>query len=306
MATPRLDPPLARAGAATLAWALFVGGWVVLGALGRATSVLWFSGLVPVATWLAVAGVATALGGRRAPPPGQVFAAAMLALAGLAWSARGGGAVAALVVAVGWGVLSCSAARLADDLGAAFAPGCTAVAGSLQDGASWLAFGARWTMLPMMAALAVSSDWCAGLGLSAGQGVALHLAAMLAPAMVLRGRTSPLWVAAFMLAGLLAVPLWPGVRGWMAMSLLHALAWGIAWSRQREALHVAGARARAWAMMAPALTVLALGVTIAEFGPRGLVAVHVVLGAVSLAGAASWILAGPRRQAHAPHKEKLS
>jgi hypothetical protein len=227
-------------------------------------------------------------------------------VAALAWSARGGGAFAALGVAAGWGMLSCAAARLADERGAAFAPGCAAVAGPLHDGASWLAFGARWTMLPMMAALAVSSDWCAGLGLSAGQGVALHLAAMLAPAIVLRGRTSPLWVAAFMLAGVLAVPLWPGVRGWMAMSLLHAVAWGIAWSQQREALHMAGAHVPAWAMMAPALTVLALGVTIGEFGPRGLVAVHVVLGAVSLVGAASWILAGPRRQAPAPHKEKLS
>jgi len=306
MATPLLEAPLARAGATTLAWALFIGAWVVLGALGRATSVLWFSGLLPVATWLAVSSMAMALGRRRAPARGPVCAAAMLALAGLAWCALGGGAVAALAVAVGWGVLSCAAARLADDLGAAFAPGCAAVPGLLQDGASWLAFGARWTMLPMMAALAVSSDWCAGLGLSAGQGMALHLAAMLAPAIVLRARTSPLWVAAFMLAGLLAVPLWPGVRGWMAMSLLHALAWGIAWSRQREVLHTAGARARPLAMMAPALTVLALGTTIAQFGPRGLVAVHVVLGAVSLAGAASWILAGPRGQAHAPHKEKLS
>jgi hypothetical protein len=58
--------------------------------------------------------------------------------------------------------------------------------------------------------------------------------------------------------------------------------------------------------MAPGLTVLALGETIVESGPQGLVAVHVMPGAVSLAGTASWILAGPGRQAHAPHKEKLS
>jgi hypothetical protein len=301
----------ARAGATTLAWALFIGGWLVLGALGRATSVLWFSGLLPVATWLAVAGAATAFGRRRAPSRALVVAAALLTVASLAWCGASGDAAAATSAAVGWGVLSCAAARRADEVGAGVAPGCAVVPGLPLDAAGWLAFGARWTMLPMMAALAVSSDWCAGLGLSAGQGVALHVAAMLAPAVLLRACRSPLWMAAFMLAGVAAVPLWPGVRGWMAMSLLHAVAWGIAWAQQREAPHAGGSRSpdprdEGWSRMAPAVTVLGLGVTIAQFGPRGLVAVHVALGALSLAGAASWMLAGCRRQAHAPHKERLS
>ena len=37
-----------------------------------------------------------------------------------------------------------------------------------------------------------------------------------------RALRSPLWIAVFMAAGVAALPLVPGVRGWMALSLLHA------------------------------------------------------------------------------------
>jgi hypothetical protein len=68
------------------------------------------------------------------------------------------------------------------------------------------------------------------------------------------------------------------------------------------------AAAPAWA---PAAGVLALGAMIAGFGLDVLVAVHVGLGALSLAGAAGWIIVVAWRHAHAqgartPHKEMLS
>ena len=219
-----------------LAWALFVGGWLVLGALGRSTSALWVSGLGPVAAWLAVAGGITAFARGRALSFTAVVAATLLTVVGFACCVQWGSGLAAQAAAVGWGVLSCAASRrMGVGEWAAFAPGCATLPGSPADAMHWPAFGARWAMLPMMAAMAVASDWCAGIGVSAGQGIALHLAAMLGPALLLRGLRSPLWITAFMAAGVVALPLLPGVRGWMAMSLLHAVAWGIAWSQEIDA-----------------------------------------------------------------------
>ncbi len=303
----------ASAAAMALAWALFVGAWLVLGTLGHSTSPLWFSGLVPVAAWLAIAGGISAFARKGAPSRTAVTAAALLTVVGVACCVRWGSGFAALVAAGGWGVLSCAASRRAGaGRWAEFAPGCALLPGSLVDPMLGPAFGARCTMLPMMAGMAVASDWCAGISVSAGQGVALHLAAMLAPALLLRGLRSPLWIAACMGAGLLALPLLPGVRGWMAMLLLQALAWGIAWS---QALHAAPApvsrratrdRVSAWLALVPPASVLGLGLAIGAFGLEGLVAVHVALGALSLAGAAGWIVAGTWRHTHSAQKETLS
>lgn len=101
--------------ARTLAWALLIGGWLVLGELGRVQLPLWAGGLAPVALWLGVAGCALRFGrsvllsGRRLR---EVIAiASLVTAAALAWAALGGGAVAALSAAAGWGVLLVAASR---------------------------------------------------------------------------------------------------------------------------------------------------------------------------------------------------
>ena len=284
---------LAHAAPEALAWGLFAGGWLVLGALGRATSVLWFAGLAPVGAWLVTAGALSAFGRRARPSRGTVIVAAAVTGASLAWCARFGDAAAALLAAAGWGVLSCAASRSAG----ALAPACAVAPQALADPACWPAFAARWAMLPMMAALAVSPDWCAGLGLSTRQDVALHLAAMLLPAAVLRGRVSPAWIALAMAASLAALAAWPGVRGWAALSLLQALAWGLAVPRRED---VRAMRASPWWTVAPGLVVFALGALVAAFGLPGLVLVQAALALASLAGAGAWMLA--RAWPHAPRR----
>ena len=302
-----------------LAWTLFVGAWLVLGSLGRSTSMLWFAGLGPVATWLAATVATSAIAGKRGPSRRLVAVAGLLTAGGLAIGDRTGSGAAVFAAAAGWGVLSCAASRRAGASGdAGIAPACIVPPRAWADPAAWPAFGARWAMLPMMAALAVQSDWCAGIGVSPAQGVALHLAAMLAPAALLRlapaprSLHSPLWIAVFMAAGVAALPLVAGVRGWMAMSLLHALAWGLAWSQDLpRAGKVASRRSgRAsgdtWLALSPAVGVLALGATIAAFGLDGLVAVHVALGALSLAGAMGWLIVDARHHAQLRQEERLS
>jgi hypothetical protein len=319
MASQPPESSVARhVGAIALAWALFVGGWLVLGALGRSTTPLWFSGLGPVAAWLAVAGVIPALSRGRAPTRAMVVAAAALTAVGLVASVHWESSIAAWTTAIGWDVLTCAASRrINGGRAAAFAPGCIRRVRALADTASWPALGARWAMLPMMAALAVQSDWCAGIGLSAGQGVALHLAAMLAPVALLRGLRllrlkqppfSPLWIAAFMAAGVAALPMWPGVRGWMTMSLLHAVAWGVAWSQDIAAVPRTASRrwTSVWHALVPAAVVLALGTAIAEFGLEGLVAVHIGLGVLSLAGAVAWIVSDAWHHEYPQQKETLA
>ena len=310
---------VSRVGAGVAAWTLFVGAWLVLGALGRSTSPLWFTGLGPVATWLAVAGFAGLLTRRRPMPPGVVLVALVATAGGLAIGLRDGSAGAVLAAAAGWGVLSCVVSRRVDAVGGvAFTPGCVEASWPRAEPADWPVVGARWAMLPMMAALGIQSDWCAGIGLSPGQGVTLHLAAMLAPAALLwlspplRVLRSPTWIATAMVAGVAVLPLVPGLRGWMAMSLVHACAWSLAWSRDVAATRDAPSRpgapvARdAWRAACPAAAVLALGAAIDAFALDGLVAAHVALGVASLAGAAACRIAGARRHGRSGHEETRS
>lgn len=173
-------------------------------------------------------------------------------------------------------------------------------------------------MFPVMAALAAQSDWCAGIGVSPTQGTALDLAAMLALATLLRvsprlhGLRSPISVAVFMIAGVAILPLLPGVRDWMVMSLLHPVAWGLAWSQAFVAARASrprgGGRAGRSTRLAlsPAAGLLAVGATIDSFGLDGLINAHRALGALSLAGAVPSISDCAWRQAHPEQEEMLS
>lgn len=101
--------------ARTLAWALLIGGWLVLGTLGHLLLPFRAGGLVPVALWLGVAGVALQCGRSvllSAERLREVVAIAGFASAiALAWAANGGGTVAILSASIGWGILLVAASR---------------------------------------------------------------------------------------------------------------------------------------------------------------------------------------------------
>ena len=239
-----------------------------------------------------------------------------IAGAALAWAIAGdldGGMPVAIAARVALFVLTCGVLLPSlsrphiDDAGA---QGCVAtiVASSKASRAdSWAVAAARWTMLPMMAAMVVAGDWCASGGVTAHAAMALHFGAMFVPALLatlLGGTSRPLRgsaaIATLMTVGVAASLAWPGARGWMAMSLLHAAAWSLAWAQalRREAGARAPARAtttpHAAVAALPALAVLALGALLSRFGIAGLVGVHIGLGAVSAAGAIAWALRAAR------------
>ncbi len=159
--------------------------------------------------------------------------------------------------------------------------------------AGWALGGARWTMLPMMASLTLMTDWCAAGGNQRpSQIVGLHLAAMLLPPLLLHlFRTplrSPSWVALPMATGLVLFQGMPGAQGWMAVSICHAAAWGLAWSTQlsRAAGPCQPVLKTGWmAVLAPAGVVYVLGAALADLGPQALGFVHLGLGSLSVIGA---------------------
>lgn len=99
-----------------LAWALLMGGWLALGALGRLVLPLWADGLGLVALWLGTMGALTYLNpsilhSRRSLRWLTASAGSGTALM-LAWACDGGGVVPALLAAVSWGVLLVAASRM--------------------------------------------------------------------------------------------------------------------------------------------------------------------------------------------------
>jgi hypothetical protein len=182
-----------------------------------------------------------------------------------------------------------------------------------RDPSAWGTHCARWTMLPMMATLVVMAQWCGGdAGITATQWVGLHLAAMLLPPLALMSLPrsprvqawSRAWPTAAMAIGLVLLVAMPGLRGLMAMSLCHSVAWGLAWfavmSRppaMRRAAPISTAPTRLTAALYPAFAVLGIGLALGDFGPAALEAVQAGLGLVATVGAifawwrtAPWIL----------------
>jgi len=98
-----------------------------------------------------------------------------------------------------------------------------------RDGAPAAVMLARWTMLPMMFALAGGDDVCRA-GLSAHAALALHLGAMFAPGVVLRALGVRLHTGLPVLAALVAWPVAMAAGSAMAVvaGLAPALAWGLA------------------------------------------------------------------------------
>jgi len=139
------------AAARTLAWALWLGGWLLLGEFGHRHWPLWFGGLLPLALWLLAIGALLCV---RRPLPAPGLAAALIGAALLAAWGRAEASTVALVL--GWAMGVVGASRVVRQLrhgrpqAAPLAPAC---AGALL---AWaLAGEASWVMLaaPLLALL---------------------------------------------------------------------------------------------------------------------------------------------------------
>ena len=161
----------------------------------------------------------------------------------------------------------------------------------------WPLAAAAVAMLPMMASLSAMADWCGALRWPAATDTALHLAAMLLPALLLQ---APRALARRQLAAgagvLLALGgaslLWPGLPGLLGASLLQTMAWSLGWAamllprppeqRNEGAPDSPPAALRQSAVSAAAM--LLLGLALAQAGPSALSAVHLLLGLLGLLG----------------------
>lgn len=226
------------------------------------------AGLAPFATWVAAIawGVLLALASRAVrrmrlavrgqglQPPSPVPAAVAGAL--LAWAVAGDpiAAAASPVVAAG---LPAVAALMLVLLVPGMGPGAMPTGPGLdgpacrsglfdcalgappaarwRDRRHWPVLAASLAMLPMMASLALMAEACAVAGLAPASVTGLHLAAMLAPALVLHALArsvvpGPRTVAALMVAGGLVAFAVPGPGGLMTAMALQGAAWGLGWA----------------------------------------------------------------------------
>lgn len=354
--------------ARALAWGLWLGAWLALGALGRWASPLAAGGAWPLA--LCLLGVGGGMSALSMLPLSARHLRGALPLLGLtagaAWFAvpRAGGPWALALAALAWGLLLVAASQavrllrqgqgpvpapvlpaavgawaawaVAGDSPAQMGPAgpvalclaavalaalLPAAAGALRrcraglfdcawpvpaaaawrDSAQWPMVAARLSMLPMMAALPWMGEWCAvAFQWSPGVDVALHLGAMLGPAVLLRS-AAPAWllrrpeplVLALQLAGAGALAWQPGLGTLVGAGLSQALAWSLAWSVPLYRRPMSGAcvdpvhggvlgLGRA---AGAAAGVLALGTVLAAQGPWAWMAIQMGLALLALAGA---------------------
>ncbi len=165
-------------------------------------------------------------------------------------------------------------------------------AGAWHDPRQWPLLLAGLAMLPMMAALPWMADWCRGAGFAPQALVALHLAAMFLPALMLRQRLTQ-WsirrLAAICTLCLAGGASWLLVSAapWnlLGLALAHGTAWGLAWAGQLWAPERRGrAGASPWrAALGYALLTLGFGLLVAAWGERGVATAHAALGLAALA-----------------------
>lgn len=176
-------------------------------------------------------------------------------------------------------------------------------AGAWHDARQWPALLAGLAMLPMMAALPLMVVWCRAEAIAPQVTVLLHLAAMFAPALLLRRsieqwsqRTVSTVCAAFLAAGAVVV-LWADAP-WnlLGLAFAHGAAWGLAWAGQLWApdrRSRQGASPLRAAIGYAALT-LAFGAVVEQFGPAGVSATHVALGVAAVLAWLFGVSLGPQ------------
>lgn len=185
-------------------------------------------------------------------------------------------------------------------------------AGSWRDPLQWPTLLAGLAMLPMMATLPLMVAWCRGEAIAPQAIVALHLAAMFAPALLLQRRLAG-WslrrlsavCGACLVAGAL-LALWADApSNLLGPATAHGAAWGLAWAGQ---LWAPDRRSRAgaspWhAALGYALLTLAVGLVVARFGVQGVAGVHVALGlAAGAAGLTGLLLNRQARPWRTPER----
>lgn len=177
-------------------------------------------------------------------------------------------------------------------------------AGAWHDSLQWPTLLAGLAMLPMMASLPLMVAWCRAEAIAPQTVVALHLAAMFAPALLLH-RVSVRWstrtlasVCALGLASGAVVVVWAAAP-WnlLGLAVAQGAAWGLAWAGQ---LWAPDRRSRAGtsalrAAIGYALLTLAFGAVVEQFGAAGVAATHAALG---LAAAAAWLFATASARLH--------
>lgn len=176
--------------------------------------------------------------------------------------------------------------------------------GAWNDAVQWPTLLAGLAMLPMMAAMPLMVAWCRADMIAPQTIVALHLAAMFAPALLLRrwvlGASTQRMAALCALclgAGALAALVLAAPWNLLVLATLHGAAWGLAWAGQ---LWAPGRRSQAgtspWrAALVYALLTLAFGLLVQQLGAAGVTAAHAVLG---LAASLAWLIGAlvrPRR-----------
>ncbi len=151
-------------------------------------------------------------------------------------------------------------------------------------------------MLPMMAALPEMAERCASDGLKASAVAALHFAAMVCPAWLLRNRLGH-WprarlagvVGACLGAGGFAIALGEHRGALLAGMLLHGVAWSLAWAgpmlaRDSPARGPMPATRQCLTALATAAAVVLLAGAIATAGTDALRLAHGALALLALAG----------------------
>jgi hypothetical protein len=160
-------------------------------------------------------------------------------------------------------------------------------AGAWREAMQWPTLLAGLAMLPMMAALPLMADWCRADAVAPQAMVLLHLAAMFGPALALGPWIERWSMRALSLACAVLLALGAAVLAWapapydlLGLAAAHGAAWGIAWSGQLWAPERRGRQGASpmTAALGYALLTLAFGAVVAELGPRGVLAVHGLLG----------------------------
>lgn len=177
------------------------------------------------------------------------------------------------------------------------APGCRAglfdcslpawPAGAWHDPRQWPTLLAGLAMLPMMAAVPLMAAWCSARGVVPQAMVALHLAAMFAPPLLVRRwiaqwsqRSLSLTCTALLAAGAACAAWAAAPLDLLGLAVTHGAAWGLAWSGQLWAPARRGRQGASPLRAAGgyALLTLGFGLVVDQWGVAGVAAVHVVLG----------------------------
>lgn len=158
----------------------------------------------------------------------------------------------------------------------------------------WIVRCTRAAMVPMMASLMFSSEWCIGAGSTErATAIGVHLASMFLLPCLLKAldiRLGALWLALPMGVSGLCLVVRPGTDSLMVASMAQSVAWGLSYVVVQKSLPGVNrdADATGWSHVLIAIgAVTALGLAVATVGPIALSLVQAALGIGAVAMAAA-------------------